>query len=692
MDFLLKPVKRGARSAAAALLLSSPLVFAAPAQALEYNIGDLQLYIDTTVSASAAMRTESRSCAHISYFNNGCLKSDGSGWDVNHDDGNINAAKNDIFSAPIKIISEVSGSWENYGFYLSGKAFHDAAVKNINNHPNTYGPIGNAGAFRADGRPLKDALRGDGAYNAALQDAEILDAYVYADWNVAGLPLNVRLGNQVVSWGESTFIQGGVSSYLPFDVAALYQPGLELKEVFLPQGTAYAALGLPGNFSVEAMYVYEHEKSELPACGTLFSVSDALGQGCAYGVSTGEYFPGAGAGVYVPPVVLPRGADQGGRDQGQYGFALRYYADWMGQGTDLAAYFVNFHSKLPIGTFTALDDNFGVLGFTNLLCGGSLSDPACTHIGGSTMGASDDGTAIEDWILGPSRLAYGLAIGSLGAGNKSLHAYYPEDIKMIGASFNTSVTFLPEIFGDGTALSGDLAFYPDMPFQVDTTEILAHDYALYGFTADPGEAPIYTGEMVAAGQVVPGARETEALHGSITTLSTLTPSNWFVKNTGGDFGVLLINAGFQYLPDADGNRFAIPGSHDTHANPGVAIALGDLCQTPGGPATQNCNLKAEYASDFSAGYRMYAFQDYHTAFGTGWTVTPNLFWAHDVTGYSAGPIGPGFIEGKKTLKLGVDATYQSFKVGLGYTMHFGAELKNNDYDKDFMSLTASYAF
>lgn len=690
MDFLLSPVKRGARSAAAALLLSSPLVFAAPAQALEYNIGDLQLYIDTTVSASAAMRTESRSCAHISYWNGGCLKSDRSGWDVNHDDGNINAAKNDIFSAPIKIISEVSGSWENYGFYVTGKAFHDAAVKNLNNHPNMYGPIlGRGGAYENAGRPLKDPLRGDGAYDAALQDAEILDAYVYADWEVGGLPLNVRLGNQVVSWGESTFIQGGVSSYLPFDVAALYQPGLELKEVFLPQGTAYAALGLPNNFSVEAMYVYEHEKSNLPACGTLFSVSDALGQGCAYGVSTGDYYPGAGVGIYVPPVVLPRSADQGGRDQGQYGFALRYYADWMGQGTDLGLYFVNFHSKLPIGTFTALDDQFGVMPLLNLFCGGTLSSPTCAT-GTVGFGSGDDGTPIEGWEMSDSKSGYGLAVS--GNGTKRLLAYYPEDIKMLGASFNTSVTFLPEIFGDGTALSGELSYYPDMPFQVDTTELNALDFVQYGLTAAPGEAPLYTGEMVAPGEVIPGAREKEALHGSITTLSTLTPSNWFVKNTGGDFGVLLINAGFQYLPDADGNRLAIPGSHATHANPGVAIALGDLCQTPSAEPSQYCNLKAEYASDFSAGYRMYAFQDYHTAFGTGWTVTPNLFWAHDVTGYSAGPIGPGFIEGKKTLKLGVDATYQSFKLGLGYTMHFGAELKNNDYDKDFMSLTASYAF
>lgn len=690
MNFLYKPAKQSARSLAAALLLSSPFVFASGAQALEYNFGDLQLHIDTMVSASAAMRTEKQSCAKISIYYGGCLNGHGAGWDVNHDDGNIDVDRGDVFSSPIKVLSEVSGRWQNYGFYISGKAFYDPAIKNRGGSSRFRPQIADPLVLPppgTSGRPLQDPFRGDAAYDAALQDAKLLDAYVIADWDIGGLPLNVRLGNQVVSWGESTFIQGGVSSYLPFDVAALYQPGLELKEVFLPQGTAYASLGLPNNFSVEAMYVYEHEKSELPACGTLYSVSDALGQGCAYGMSTGEYFPGIEAAP--APLLIPRIGDQGVRDQGQYGFALRHYADWLGQGTDLGAYFVNFHSKLPFGAFTATDDVMGLMGALAGVCG-QLSNPACTSRIGTII--TLPGSNFPNWGLSQSRALTGVAAYT---GGKSLLAQYPEDIKMYGASFNTSVTFLPEILGDGTALSGDLAYYPDMPFQVDVTEINAHDYALYGLTPAPGEAPIYTGEMVAAGQVIPGYRKTEALHGSITTLSTLTPSNWFVKNTGGDFGVLLLNVGFQYLPNADGNRFAIPESHATHANPGVAIALGDLCQTLGNftpGTTQQCSLKPEYASKFSAGYRLYAFQDYHTAFGTGWTVTPNLFWAHDVTGNSAGPIGPGFIEGKKTLKLGVDATYQSFKVGLGYTMHFGAELKNNDYDKDFVSLTASYAF
>ncbi|NIJ42992.1 hypothetical protein FHS78_003300 [Parvibaculum indicum] len=644
------------------------------------------MQLDTTVSVSAAMRTEERSCAHISYFNGGCRLSDGSGADVNHDDGNINVEQGEIFSMPYKAVSELSGQWRNYGFYVSGKAFFDPAARDIDDGYNEYGSRVGGGATPHGGRPLNDGGRSAKKY--AMRDIKLLDAYAYADWDIAGMPLNVRLGRQVVSWGESTFIQGGVSSYLPFDVAALYQPGLELKEVFLPQGTAYASLGLPGDVTFEAMYVYEHEKSELPACGTLFSVSDALGQGCGYGVSTGEYYPGLETGKFPPPIYVPRIEDRKTKDEGQYGFALRHYADWLGQGTDLGLYFVNFHSKLPFGTFTGLVDTLNNMPLMYATCGGDLSGPVCTGSGGLTFNAP--GEAYDGWQLPVSSFFYGL--GGIYGGEKYLLAQYPEDIKMIGASFNTSVTMLPAIFGDGTAISGDIAYYPNMPFQVDTTEILAHDFALYGFTAQPGEAPIYTGEVVAPGQVIPGYRRTRALHGSFTTLSTLTPSNWFVRNTGGDFTVLLINAGFQYLPDSEGNRFAIPGSHKTHPNSGVATAVGDLCQANTGVASQNCSLTPRYASAFSAGYRLYAFQDYHSAFNTGWTIEPHVFWSHDVAGYSAGPIGPGFVKGKKVLTLGVDAKYQGFKAGLSYTMHMGAENRNVDYDKNFVAMTVSYAF
>lgn len=708
MDFLLQPAKCGWRSFAAACLVVSPAMFASPAGALEYKFGDLNLQLDTIVSASVAMRAGKQSCDHIAVWNGGCPGADGRTYAPNDDDGNVNVERGEIFSSPVKIISELSGQWENYGFYVSGKAFYDHAIRNLGeNQDGNYGPIGTdntLGDLVADPqrRPLRDPIRGDAAYDAALSDVKLLDAYVYGNWDVANMPLNIRLGRQVVSWGESTFVQGGISSYLPLDVAALYQPGLELKEVFLPQGTAYASLGLPANFTIEAMYVYEHEKSELPACGTLFSMSDVLGTGCAYAVSKGDVFldtttgdlaelaPGIPLGTIPSPLIMRRQADMGGKDQGQYGLALRYYADWMGQGTDLGVYFVNFHSKLPIAEFTAnVNHAMTALGFVTQ-CGGDLLHPNCgtPNVAG---GLFPPGAPPYGYALSPITAAFGLdsagAIPLPGARYKQVHAYYPEDIKMLGASFNTSVTFLEEIFGDGMALSGELAYYPDMPFQVDPLEINAHDLAAVGFVTQPGDAPIYTGQMVAPGEWIPGARETEALHGSFTTISTLTPSNWFVENTGGDLAVLVMNAGFQYLPDGEGNRFSTP-LNTSHANPGVANALGDICiqsaKCPG--------LRAQYADTFSWGYRMYAYQDYHTAFGTGVTISPKIMWSHDVKGYSAGPIGPGFVEGKQVLMLGVDAAYQSYKVGLSYTAHMGAKEKNRDYDKDFVALTASYAF
>lgn len=703
MDFLLSPAKWGTRSAAVALLLSSPLVFASPSQALEYKFGDLQLYLDTTISVSAAMRAGKQSCTHISVWNGGCPGALGQTFSENDDDGNVNVERGEIFSSPVKVISELSGQWENYGFYISGKAFYDHAVRNLGeNQDGNYGPLGtahSAGNIFADPqrRPLRDPLRGDAAYDAALSDIKLLDAYAYGNWDVANMPLNVRLGRQVVSWGESTFIQGGVSSYLPLDVAALYQPGLELKEVFLPQGTAYASLGLPANITLEAMYVFEHEKSELPACGTLFSVSDVLGTGCAYAVSKGEVFlvnatgelpilgTGFPLGQLPSPLVMRRTADEGGGDQGQYGVALRYYADWMGQGTDWGFYFVNFHSKLPFAEFTANSGTF--INSYNLICGGNLLSPACGTIQPTGWLDVPPGP-IYGYGITPVAAALGLDLaGVTGGAYKTVHAYYPEDIKMIGASFNTSVTILPEVLGDGSALSGELAYYPNMPFQVDPLEINAHDFAAAGFTAQPGEPDIYTGQIVGPGEWIPGSRETAALHGSLTTISTLTPSHWFVKNSGGDFAALVMNVGFQYLPDGEGNRFSTP-MNSSHANPGVANAIGDVCISAG-----LCpGLRSQYADTFSWGYRLYGYQDYHSAFGTGVTLSPKIMWSHDVKGYSAGPIGPGFVEGKQVLMLGVDATYQSYKVGLSYTTHMGAKDKNKDYDKDFVAVTASVAF
>lgn len=647
-------------------------VFVSKAVALDYKFGDVSVNLSNTLSAAASVRTSKQGCDHISVYNGGCVGANGTDYDVNSDDGNVNVEQGDLIAAPIKIISEIDVRWHSFGAFARGKAFWDPAARELGEGSGKYGPISATSPQR---RSLSDAFRGDNAYERQLRQVKLLDAFVYGNFDVGDLPLNVRLGRQVVNWGESLFIQGGVSSYLPLDVAAYTKPGTELKEVFLPQASAYMSLGLPANFTLEAMYIAEWERSPLPPCGTFFAPSDALADGCAYAMSNGEFYSNADGSPrsttgLTDPLFVPRAVNQEASDQGQWGVAMRYFADWLNQGTEIGLYYVNFHSKLPIGTFTANSSNLA-LGVVALASLGNMNSFACQ-------------TALLNDEAGRPISTCAAAEG-LDARNsdKQLMAQYVDDIQMIGTSFNTTMNVL-----NGTAISGDIAYYPDMPFQIDTTELLGADFENAGFTAQPGEPEIYQGSAVAPGAVIPGYARTKALVAQTYTLSTFTPSNFVVKNTGADLLILVANAGLQYLPDAEGNRFAIPRSGESHANPGMASVLGDICSSQG-----TCNIGAQYASKFSWGYRVLAQLQYNSFLGTAYTMSPRIFFAHDVKGNSAGPIGPGFVEGVKTIGLGVDFDYQSaYKLSLDYSNSFGSEYRNAMYDKDFASVSLSYTF
>lgn len=521
------------------------LAIALPASAEEYHFGDVTMTLDNSISASVSMRTSAQNCAYISVFNGGCTAPNGTDYDVNSDDGDINVQRGELISAPIKAISELDTKWREYGFFARASAFWDPAAYKLGDGGGSYGPIA---APTDQRRPLQDAYRGDDAYNRELRQMKLLDAFAYGNFNVFDdLPLNVRLGRQVVNWGESLFIPGGVSSYLPLDVAALTRPGTELKEVFLPQLTAYASLGLPANFTVEAMYIAEWDKSPLPPCGSFFSPSDALSDGCRYAMAGGEFYtnPDGSPRAFsstTGPLFVPRGPSQNPSEQGQWGAALRYYADWLNDGTDIGTYFVNFHDKLPIGSFTA-NSSQTFLSTATLATMGDPSSAFCTI----PLPFNDDAGR-------PVRTCQGAEALDAKNSGKYLLSQYPGDIHMIGASFNTTIAD----FMNGTALSGELAYYSDMPFQVDTTELTAADFENAGLLGLFGQPSVYNGPTVAKGDIIPGYERTSALHGQAYTISTFTPSNWLVEPTGADIAIFIMNAGFQYLPDAAGNRFMIP--------------------------------------------------------------------------------------------------------------------------------------
>ena len=82
-----------------------------------------------------------------------------------------------------------------------------------------------------------------------------LDLFVYGSFDLGEMPLDLRIGRQVVNWGEATFIQG-VNILNPIDVNAIRRPGVEIKEALLPVSLLYGNLGFGTGWSLEAFYQF----------------------------------------------------------------------------------------------------------------------------------------------------------------------------------------------------------------------------------------------------------------------------------------------------------------------------------------------------------------------------------------------------------------------------------------------------
>jgi hypothetical protein len=108
----------------------------------------------------------------------------------------------------------------------------------------------------------------------------MLDAFVYHNYSIADEPGSVRLGKQVVNWGESTFIGGGINSINPIDVSAFRRPGSEIKEGLIPVNMFYLSQSLTENLSAEGFYQLEWDQTVVDNCGTFFSQPDVIADGC----------------------------------------------------------------------------------------------------------------------------------------------------------------------------------------------------------------------------------------------------------------------------------------------------------------------------------------------------------------------------------------------------------------------------
>lgn len=222
------------------LAAAIPLILAAQANAVEFNFGDVEMSLDSQLTLGSSWRMEDRDDTLIQGI---------SGADTNaqnDNDGDLNFDKGDAFSQVFKGTHDFQISYENFGAFVRGKYWYDAALEDGKKAVFNDATVDQFS--KADGTAFSDEGASD---YAKFSGAQILDAFVYGEFELGEMPLDVRLGKQVLSWGESTFIQGGINQTNPFDVSALRRPGAELKEGLIPVNMAFASLGVTENLSAE---------------------------------------------------------------------------------------------------------------------------------------------------------------------------------------------------------------------------------------------------------------------------------------------------------------------------------------------------------------------------------------------------------------------------------------------------------
>ncbi|MCG6656992.1 DUF1302 domain-containing protein [Halomonas campisalis] len=266
---------------------------------------------DTTLRYSAGWRVQGQDKALLA--------------NPNADDGN-RSFKRGLMQNRVDLLTEADLNFGNVGAFTRGRAYYDDAYFGANDHDS---PATSNNQSVPHDRFTRDTRRLMG------RKAEVLDAFVYGSFGIGSLDLDLRAGNQVINWGESLFLQGGISSAQgPLDATRANSPGVELREIFLPVGQLFAQLDLTGSLSLSAYYQYEWDKTRLNAAGSYFSSADFLDEG-------GESF------ILLPGVLsAQRSDDNEASDSGQYGLALRYLAEAL-NFTEFGLYHINYHDKLP---------------------------------------------------------------------------------------------------------------------------------------------------------------------------------------------------------------------------------------------------------------------------------------------------------------------------------------------------------
>ncbi len=642
-----------------AALVAATVLLPWSADAFPFTFGEVSGSLDTTLSLGASQRLGEPDRRFYGTASGGLQNS------VNADDGNLNYPKG-LASLAAKGTSDLQLDLSrNFKAFARATYFYD--------HENE--------RRDRDRTPLSRA-----ALREVGKDFELLDAFVVGRFTLADRPLDVRLGSQVLSWGESTFIQNGINVINPVDVSSLRVPGAELKDALRPVPMLSVSFGVSENVNFEAFYQFAWEETVIDPAGTYFSTNDFAGLGGS------RVYLGFGAIPDDSPLgFVPRGPDGDPSDAGQFGLAARILAPGL-DSTEFGFFFVNYHSRLPLisaRTPTTPIDAAAVqadatrLAQQNIvpamLAAGippaSISASLTTLLGAAftNVPVANLPASLQPFYPGTQSIVSGASrLGLLTAAATGRYLVeYPEDIRLYGMSFNT------DLGGSGISLQGELSYKTGVPLQRDDVELL--------FAALSALNPVFGANNQIGNFLGQLDRRISGWSRKDVWQAQATATRLFGPVLGASQALVLGEVGFTRvngLPRPGVLRFDGSGTF-TGGDQAFMNATGNGA-FPAAP-------ESAFADDFSWGYQLAARLDYNNAFA-GVNVAPSLAFAHDVSGNTPLPLG-NFLEGRRTLTLGVELSYlNQYALELRYVNYSGGGVYNLIADRDFASLTFKYSF
>lgn len=598
--------------------------------------------LDSLVSVGAALRTSDAGCRFVGNDNGGCAgdaptplqekdPANSVSIDIlrlNQDDGNLNYERWQPVSANAQWTSDlaVTGN-DGWSGLLRGTVNYDAAISRTK---------------RTDLEPA--------AKDFAVSNPRLLDAFISKDMDVVGFPTRFRVGNQVISWGETLYILGGINAINPIYVPGSHSAGTPLKTLFLPSPMFALSTSLTDGLSVEGYYQWKWNAFDFDAPGTFFSTSDMLGEGgrgiylntatinAALGTSNppgtigdpGTFITGNRPGSVPPepynrrlsheeladPATNPFGAELGTGtvieraadrepDGGQGGVALRY--KFEESGNEVGLYYLRYHDKIPYGSYQVVNTTANPVGLELVLDYGRDRD---------LYGLSNN-FILGDWQLGAEL------------------SYRPRD----GVPIDRS-----------TVVDTNSPYY-------------CTNYSNSNF------APLFAGTDTPIGTYCQGWVDTKNYQFQISGLNIVSPSgplSWLLEVTGARESILIAEAAFGYYPDLELDQ-GIP--YGTTAN-------------------------YELPTKSIAGAVLFGSLTYPNVFGTRASLLPDLTISQGIHGYPATYL-PGFIEGAGAATLGFNIDFKvkpTTTMRIDATQFWGGGAANLQQDRDFMSISISTAF